>query len=254
MWGTLAYMDATLTNACGERPERRPTLTLRRFTATLWDSAWEALVWAFFIRLFGSIALGILGGIFGEMTPSLPPGWAGKPLPEAVPSPIWDAFRTGFSQHQFATLVVVIWVARAASRLARFSQNKKYRRAAAWLVRASHRIGDEWFGLLVSNAFAAFFGVMILQWSQAFSVAGWLWGAVGDLLSPLTHAIMGVHSSGGLFHALASLFSWYGDNQFKFAFWLLFSAGICDDLGLPNYKSLARWLWCKLRRRFAPSV
>ena len=44
-------------------------------------------------------------------------------------------------------------------------------------------------------------------------------------------------------NSLANLANWYGDNQFKFMFWLFYSAAICDDLGLPNYKALARFLW-----------
>jgi hypothetical protein len=46
--------------------------------------------------------------------------------------------------------------------------------------------------------------------------------------------------------------TWYGVNQTKFAFWLLYSAALCDDLGLPNYKTLARRAWnrfCKAIQR-----
>jgi hypothetical protein len=76
---------------------------------------------------------------------------------------------------------------------------------------------------------------------------------VSNLLSPAIHSITDALPGSGVIHGITSLFSWYGENQFKFTFWLLFSAGICDDLGLPNYKTLSRWIWRKLRRRSAGS-
>ncbi|HWW01402.1 MAG TPA: hypothetical protein VNZ64_17025 [Candidatus Acidoferrum sp.] len=30
-------------------------------------------------------------------------------------------------------------------------------------------------------------------------------------------------------------------NQFKFTFWFFYTAAICDDLGLPNFKTLGRY-------------
>jgi hypothetical protein len=244
-------MDAALPTARRERPEKRPALTPGRFSEIVWASAWEALWATFLLQLLGGIALGMLGGIFGKMTPSWPPGLAGKPQPEAVPSPVWDAFRSGFGRHKFVILFVVVLVVQIASRVVRYSRVTKHRRAAAWLLRASRRIGDDWFSALVGNAFTAMVAAIILHWSQAFSVVGWLCGLIFDLLRPLTHSIADALPGQGLFNAIASLYSWYGDNQFKFTFWLLYSAGICDDLGLPNYKTLSRWLWRKLRRRFS---
>jgi hypothetical protein len=51
---------------------------------------------------------------------------------------------------------------------------------------------------------------------------------------------------------------WYGQNQAKFLFWLLYSAAICDDLGLPNYKTLIRWggrrLRIYVRKRWATDI
>jgi hypothetical protein len=244
-------MDAALPTARAERPANRPGLTPGLFIEIAWASLWESLWPAFALILFGSIAAGILGGILGEMTPTLPPGLAGKPSAEAVPTPVWDAIRSQFSKHEYVIVFAAVWVLRVGSRVVRYSANIKHRRAAAWLLRASRTIGQNWFGLLVFNAFGAFIGVMVLQFTNAFSWVGWLWRIVMDLLGPILHPVTDAFSGNGLFHGIGSLFSWYGDNQFKFTFWLLYSAGICDDLGLPNYKTLTRWLWRKLKRRFA---
>jgi hypothetical protein len=241
-------MDAALPTTHAERPGKRPALTPGLLVEIAWNSAWESLWPAFALILFGGIAAGILSGILGEMTPTLPPGLAGKPQPEAVPTPMWDAIRSGFSKHEYVIVFAAVWALRVGSRIVRYSSNIKHRRTAAWLLRASRKVGDGWFGLLISNGFSAFIGVMVLQFVQAFSWTGWLWRIVMDLLGPLVHPAF---SGPGIFHGIASLFSWYGDNHFRFTFWLLYSAGICDDLGLPNYKTLTRWLWRKLKRRFA---
>jgi hypothetical protein len=42
--------------------------------------------------------------------------------------------------------------------------------------------------------------------------------------------------------------NWWSDNQLKFSFWALYIAGICDDLGVPNLKTLARFFWRRWRR------
>ncbi|MGO8700201.1 MAG: hypothetical protein ACLQVY_21130 [Limisphaerales bacterium] len=32
-------------------------------------------------------------------------------------------------------------------------------------------------------------------------------------------------------------------------FWILYAAGVFDDLGVPNLKTLARWLWRRWRKK-----
>jgi hypothetical protein len=73
------------------------------------------------------------------------------------------------------------------------------------------------------------------------------WQFVGGLLSPMLHAIGKLLPGTDL---LASWGSWYADNQFKFTFWLFYSAAICDGLGVPNYKTLGRMLWQRCVRRW----
>jgi hypothetical protein len=48
---------------------------------------------------------------------------------------------------------------------------------------------------------------------------------------------------------LGQWFSWYGDNQMKLNFWIIYLAGAFDDLGVPNYKTLARWAWRRYKKR-----
>jgi hypothetical protein len=151
----------------------------------LWVSAKEALFMAFLVSILGSIAISILSGICGGMTPSLPPGLEGHPALTSVPAHWWHASQNAIHRHAFAILFLVLFVVKAALRMAHYSSNPLQRKAAARMLWATHRISRDWFSFLIKNAF-----------------------------------------------------------------WLLYSAGLCDDLGLPNYKTLAR----RAGKRFCKAI
>jgi hypothetical protein len=69
------------------------------------------------------------------------------------------------------------------------------------------------------------------------------------VFSPVLQAAIRL-AGGSLPDLVERWFSWYGANQAKFAFWLLYSAALCDDLGLPNYKTLARRPWNRFSKEF----
>jgi hypothetical protein len=211
----------------------------------LWDSAVDSAVLAFLVLIMGSITVGIVGDLLRDMAPSLPPGLAHKPALEAAPSPTWDSLRHWFEGHRFAILFALIFTAKMATRLIRHSPNAEHRNAAAWSQRLYRRVADQWFGLVVANAFTAFGLAFAFQWTRGFTLTQILWRVVADLFSPLIHAVTAFLPGAGL---LGNLVDWYNENQFKFTFWLLYSAAICDDLGLPNYKALGRWLWRHVRK------
>lgn len=92
----------------------------------------------------------------------------------------------------------------------------------------------------------------VLAFTQQFSWTALLWRLLVD---PILHVLMGLvrgllgHGAQG---SLQGWLDWYGDNQIKFNFWLIYTAAICDDLGLPNLKTLARWVWRRWRERLFP--
>ena len=224
------------------RSNRPAELLPTKVGEILWVSAKEALFMAFLMSILGSIAVSILSGICGSMTPSLPPGLEGHPALNSVPAHWWHASQNTIHRHAFAILFLALFVVKSALRLAHYSRNPRQRKAAARALWATHRISRNWFGLLIKNAFAAFAGVLVLQFVQNFSLTHWLWEAVRNVFSPVLQAA--VRLVGGSLPGLVERwFSWYGANQTKFAFWLLYSAALCDDLGLPNYKTLARRAW-----------
>jgi hypothetical protein len=214
-------------------------------------SAKEALFMAFLVSILGSIAIGILSGICGRMTPSLPPGLEGHPALTGAPAHWWHASQNAIHRHAFAILFLALFVVKSALRLAHYSRDPRQRRAAARMLWATRRIFRDWFSLLIKNAFAAFVGVLVLQFVQNFSFTHWLWEAVRNLFQPVLEAAVRL-VGGGLPGLVERWFSWFGANQTKFAFWLLYSAALCDDLGLPNYKTLARRSWKRFCKAIQP--
>jgi hypothetical protein len=221
----------------------------------LWVSAKEALFMAFLVSILGSIAIGILSGICGTMTPSLPPGLEGHPALTSAPAHWWRASQNAIHRHAFEILFLALFVVKSALRLAHYSSDPRQRKAAARTLWATRRISRDWFSLLIKNAFAAFVGVLVLQFVQNFSLTHWLWEAVRNAFYPVVEAAVWL-VGGSLPGLVERWFSWYGANQTKFVFWLLYSAALCDDLGLPNYKTLAQRAWkrfCKaIQRRKVP--
>ena len=225
----------------------RPAQGRRRhesITDLAWNAAWSSLGLAFLMHIFGTIALGIASGCWDEMVPSLPPGWY-RPA-----APAGDAWHLGFiREHNFALLWALLFAGKFICGLASRSRHPRFRRLAAWMLRASRRLDNQWFSLTAGNAIAAFVSVMIWQFVQGFSFSGWLGNWLLGLVKPVLHTAVSLAGASDATQAVADLLDWYHANQFKFMFWLFYSAGICDDLGLPNYKALTRWAWWRLRRR-----
>ena len=243
-------MDEAAPPPSCDQPGRTAVLTCAKAAQILWECAWDALVLAFLVLIFGSIMLGLVGGIWQQMTPSLPPGLARKPLPEAEASSTWDF--SFFHQHRLALLFGIIFACEGAARLVRYSRNGEPGNGAGSLRRVTRRLARQWFRLVVRNAFIVFVTVLVLQAVQQFSLSRWLWHALIDLCRPMIDAMAALFPRA--FGTLAGLVWWFNENQLKFTFWLLYSAAICDDLGLPNYKALARYLWRRLLRRYAPAL
>jgi hypothetical protein len=224
-------------------------LTAERVGDILFECASEAVLLAFMVPLLGGWAVDLVGDILRDMTPSLP-AHAHRQLLEAEPSPAWNAVGAWLREHRFAILFALFFVAKSATRLIKHSSNEKHRRAAALTSRILRAVSEDWFSLVVVNAFTAFWLTMVVQWTQGYSWKHFLWQVVADQASPAVQELARIAPGSGL---LRALFAWYQANQVKFTFWLLYSAAICDDLGLPNYKSLWRWFRRRLQKRFSAS-
>jgi hypothetical protein len=224
-------------------------LTAERVGEILIECAGEAVLLAFMVPLLGGWAVDLVGDILRDMTPSLP-AHAHRQLLEAEPSPAWNAAGAWLREHRFAILFALFFVAKSATRLLKHSSNEKHRNAAALTSRILRAFSKDWFSLVVVNAFTAFWLTMVVQWTQGFSWKHFVWQFLADQSSPAVHSLAKIVPGSGL---LDALIAWYQHNQVKFTFWLLYSGAICDDLGLPNYKSLWRWFRRWLQKRFSLS-
>jgi hypothetical protein len=104
------------------------------------------------------VALGIVGTIWKEMTPSLPPVPPTWNSVEAPVIPIGPPRRAWLVEDRFQLLAGVLFVGMTWIRVAQKSTNDSHRRSAAWLGAFSERVSKKWFELLVGNAFIAMVG------------------------------------------------------------------------------------------------
>lgn len=231
-------MDSTQGLRADKQPEPRPQLSGDAIATILWESFWNALIRAFLVQVLGGVAISLLGDVFRQMEPSLPPVFNRKPAAEAAPPPTSHAVRTFLAHDHFWLIFGIIFLAITATRLARYSRNQGHRTIAARLLQINRRISGRWFSLFVLNALTAWISTLIVIALQRFSWTQILWVSISAILQPVFQAVASLIPGSGSF---GRWYSWYAQNQAKFLFWLLYSAAICDDLGLPNYKTLIRW-------------
>lgn len=243
--GNMGNTTLIATSSAGSEGFAR--LSLARILAILRASAVKAFVTALLVTVLGQVALGIIGDLLIEMTPALPPWGAAEP--ESQARVVWGDGWSSLGTHGFGILTAVFFVGFAGTRLAGYSTSPRIRNAAAGLARISRRVSDHWFGSIVGNAFYAMVLVFGLCLAQELSASRWLVTLLFDFLHPATHTLAGFFLGADTTDGIGRLLGWWNDNQVKFVFWSLYLAAIGDDLGLPNYKTLGRILWRRLRDR-----
>lgn len=219
------------------------------FFAVLFKSAVEAWIQTWLVLLLGGIAFSLVGGIFQEMLPSAPPGFTHQVVAESdgLHPSLWDAGWGAVKHHRFWLLFGVLLGLTAWTRLAPHDPSAMPG-TTSQARRLLGRLSEDWFGLLVGNAFGAMISAMVVVW-LGFSFEKWLLKEALDwfisAVHPLFQSVFG-ESQGGV---LPRWWHWFGSNQLKFTFWFLYIGAICDDLGLPNVKTLVRFLWRRIRCR-----
>ena len=203
------------------------------FTSVI--EAWVALLW-------GRIVFDIIGGFVGGMIPSAPPGFTSSPSNHHhSPGLPW------FHSHDAAlyTLSVIFFVLNLRSRLT----GPGVGQAETKLHAVARRLREEGFSLLLTNAI----GAMVAAWAASFvSEFSWtqmcLHWLLDSLAVPLNHLSNQITGSDTIW----KWWDWWNGNQLKFSFWLFYIASICDDLGIPNLKTLARFSWRRVRGERRP--
>jgi len=215
----------------------------------IFDSLIEAAWRAFVLMILGNIAVSLVSGIFHEMTPSLPPGFGGAEAASHTGHGHWHWSSQWMHRGAFLPIFGFLFAGILWIRLRPAPADAKTSASSRRLQRIQRVLRDEWFGLFVWNAFGAMIAAMIAVWLQRFSTVQWLLDLVFGLIGPPFLQLIGAIFGEGATRRMDAWFSWYGQNQPKFTFWLIYFASICDDLGIPNIKTLGRWLWRRARAR-----
>lgn len=204
------------------------------------QSAIECAVQAVLVILLGGLALDIAGGICKSMIPSAPPAFVGQPELEATLAgdpQFTSVLGHWLFEHRFALVFACIFIPTLCSRLGVLAASP----ATSRLGKLHRKVVNDWFGLIVVNAVVASASAMALSWVQDLStarmVASILLEPAQSVLQPVI-SLFTVDSEGWL----QQWSTWYSQNSLKLAFWFLYLTAICDDLGIPNLKSLVKSL------------
>ena len=225
-------------------PESPPpgSLSLDAIFSAAWECAVESFVRTILVVVFGNIAIGIASSIWEEMLPSPPPGFEHKPEAEAVAPGPGSVGSKWFGDHVFLVTFCLIFLLTLWFRLGKRSPAGLPGKLHPHLARITNDVSQNWFSLVVGNAFGALLSAIIVVWVQQFTLVNliwhWLLGSLLSVAQNLAHYFVGA----GTANTAAVWFHWYGDNQLKFTFWFFYLSAICDDLGLPNFKTLGRRL------------
>jgi hypothetical protein len=224
----------------------------------LWSSAIDAFVKTILILVMANIALAILGGIFGAMTPSPPPFLAGisGSQTNSNSSGILHKWWSSAHEHQFAIVFAILFAVYARMRLIPVfgGTTGEATVAPTRLQNISNQLSKDWFRLIIGNAFGALVSAIVLYLVETFTGTKLLVNLLLAVILPAIKAVATFALGSSIVNFIGGLLEWYGDNQLRFNFWVFYVAAVCDDLGIPNLKTLARFLWSRWRRRDQPAV
>jgi hypothetical protein len=224
-------------------------LTPSKAMSIIWASVLAAFVQTILVLAMGTLAVGMFGDLIGDMLPSLPPPLKAVHLAGAGTSGYWHALRSTFQAHGFVLLFAILSTLTAVSRLASASRPEALRKSGRRMRAFGRRLSSKWFDFIVVNALGALISAFAVVWIQQWSVTQMVLQWLPAWLLPEIQEAVGSWLGQDALETLNGWISWYGGNQFKFAFWLFYIGSICDDLGVPNFKTLARGIWNRVRTR-----
>jgi hypothetical protein len=200
----------------------------------------------------GSIALGLMGAILKEMTPSAPPFLAGhfSSQPNSHSSSVLHRSWASIRHNEFLIVFAVFFVLCARAQLASEGVGiaGQTQLTETRFQKLSTQVSKDWFRLFVGNAFGALVSAIVIYFVESFT-GGFLLKLLLAAVIPGLKTIAVFVFGSAVINFVGGLLDWYGGNQLRFNFWLLYIAAVCDDLGLPNLKTLARFLWSRWSKK-----
>jgi hypothetical protein len=212
-------------------------------------SATEAFGSALVVWFLGGVAISIAASFAGDMIPSLPPVLARLQSLEDDPAKHHAAWR---QEARGAALVFCFAIFFAHSLWLGFHGRETA--GGGRIGRILSKVREDWFGLIVGNAIKAWAAVLVLGIAGNFSPVKIVWECVAGTVLPTAREIGTSVLGASNWASLGVWFSWYEANQMKLNFWILYLAGAFDDLGVPNFKTLARWGWRRMQKRATPPL
>jgi hypothetical protein len=212
------------------------------------DCAGEAFGSAMTLWIMGGLLVGLVGIFAGDMIPSLPPGFSDAGVGNHA-----HGKHHGWWHALGGSSFVIFFVIFFAHSLYEGFRGKRAgleKRARQILA----KLREDWFELIVENGFGAWIAVLMLEMMPNLSwthlVSQWLWELAFPYIRGLAHLLFGASNTS----TLHDWITWYDGNSSKFYFWVFYLGSIMDDLGVPNFKTLLRWGWRRVRNRRNPVV
>jgi hypothetical protein len=217
---------------------------VRGAAEVIFASAIEAFGSAFLLWILGGVAISIAASFARDMIPSLPPGFGAQGASAGHQTGSdrswWDAVRGSALGLFFAIFFVhSLWVGLHGGGVG----------PGRRIQRLLSNLRENWFGLIVGNAISAWVAILLLGIAQNFSFTQILWHSVSEMVLPAIRQTGRFFFGESGWASLGGWFSWYGDNQMKLDFWIIYLGGAFDDLGVPNFKTLARRAWRRIQKR-----
>jgi len=201
-------------------------------------SAWEAFASAILLWALGGVAFSVAGSFAEGMIPSAPPGFAASSHAAGSPGihvhPSWHPA-------QRSLLVVFFAIFFAHSLWAAFHDGKTIAKRRS--LRMLAHLRQNWFSLIVSNAISAWVAALLLGIIPNFSFTQMFWNWVWEQILPTVQHFARWAFGSSNTSTVGDWISWYHANNSKLYFWIIYLGGMIDDLGVPNFKTLARWAW-----------
>jgi len=91
--------------------------------------------------------------------------------------------------------------------------------------------------------------VVVLAFANFYNFDKWAINFLMGMVQPVLEQTVQWIFGDSIMTQINAWISWYGQNQAKFTFWVLYLAAIADDMGLPNYKTLVRLIWLYLNKQ-----
>ena len=215
-----------------------------RVLQVLGETALQALLGGVGVMIAIGLTRWLLLGLLGDMLPAVPVDLAQE---EGARLGSWlQAIVAGYDESPYRYAYLVSFVGLAFYNLTTAGRELSEGSFAARLEERWRWAAQNWFSLLIGNAWGAFIGAIVILFLAQFSLIRILIEAVLTALQPLLYSVAELVASGDQVATAELAVAWYGEHELRLLFWSLYLSNVLDDLGAPNLKSL----WHRARARF----